>query len=105
MAAPKGFRPPAAGKGRVAGTPNKATKALKDMILGALDQAGGQDYLVAQAAANPGVFLTLVGKVLPTTLAGDPANPITVDVRTPEERQAAAKAMLDDAFGPREKPE
>lgn len=51
--------------GRVKGTPNKTTKALKEMILGALDDAGGQAYLKAQAARNPAAFLTLVGKVLP----------------------------------------
>lgn len=58
------------------GIPNKVTKALKEMILGALDQAGGQDYLAAQAQDNPGAFLQLVGKVLPMTLAGDPDAPL-----------------------------
>lgn len=65
MAAAKGTRPPNAGKGRKAGTPNKVTAALKDMVLNALASAGGEDYLVAQAKANPTAFLTLVGKVLP----------------------------------------
>lgn len=51
--------------GRVKGTPNKVTGQLKDMILGALDEAGGLDYLVTQARDNPNAFLTLVGKVLP----------------------------------------
>ena len=51
--------------GRQKGTTNKATKELKDMILGALDDAGGQEYLRLQAIENPGAFLTLVGKVLP----------------------------------------
>jgi hypothetical protein len=51
---------------------NKTNAALKEMILGALDQAGGQDYLAEQAAKNPSAFLALIGKVLPTTLAGDP---------------------------------
>jgi hypothetical protein len=48
------------------------------MILGALDQAGGESYLLQQARENPNAFLTLVGKVLPTTLAGDQNNPVTV---------------------------
>lgn len=54
------------------GKPNKTTKALKDMILGALDQAGGEQYLLdcAQDPKLAGPFLTLVGKVLPTTLQG-----------------------------------
>src|SRR3954454_6061457 len=62
--------------GRGKNTPNKITKALKEMILGALDDAGGQQYLVTQARDNPAAFMTLLGKVLPTTLAGDSHNPI-----------------------------
>lgn len=54
-----------AGKGRAKGVPNKVTKQLKDMILGALDDAGGQEYLVKQAMDNPNVFCALVGKILP----------------------------------------
>lgn len=53
------------GKGRPKGSRNKVTVAVKDMILQALDGAGGVDYLIAQASQNPSAFLTLVGKVLP----------------------------------------
>jgi hypothetical protein len=38
------------------------------MILGALHDAGGQRYLTQQARENPTAFLTLLGKVLPTTV-------------------------------------
>lgn len=48
------------------------------MVADALDQAGGVDYLVKQAEANPGPFLALVGKVLPLQLSGDPENPLVV---------------------------
>lgn len=54
-----------AGKGRPKGSVNKSTKALKDMILEALNKKGGIAYLMAQADENPTAFLTLVGKVLP----------------------------------------
>jgi hypothetical protein len=71
-----------AGKGRVKGVPNKVTKQLKDMILGALDEAGGQKYLMAQAHDNPSAFLSLIGKVLPAELkaelTGSDGGPITV---------------------------
>ena len=55
--------------GRRKGVPNKFSGALKDMILKALDESGGVDYLVRCAnAENPAPFLALVGKVLPLTV-------------------------------------
>ena len=74
-----------AGKGRKSGVPNKVTKALKDMILGALDAAGeevepgggGQAYLVTQARENPVAFLSLVGKVLPQDIQASVAHTLT----------------------------
>lgn len=66
-AAPKqrGNRPPAAGIGRKKGVPNKITRDVREMVLGALADAGGQEYLAKQAHLNPGAFLSLVGKTLP----------------------------------------
>jgi hypothetical protein len=58
------------------GIPNKLTADVKAMILAALDQAGGAQYLLKQAQTNPNAFLTLVGKVLPMTVSNDPQNPI-----------------------------
>lgn len=78
-------KPPAAGKGRQKGVPNKLTKQLKDMILGALDDAGGQEYLATQAVKNPAAFMTLIGKVLPLQVVGggpdDPAVQHAITVR------------------------
>jgi hypothetical protein len=59
--------------GRKKGTPNKFSGELKEMVLNALSTAGGEDYLVQQAKANPTAFLTLVGKVLPLQVTS-PAN-------------------------------
>ena len=70
-----------AGKGRPKGAANKSTVAVKEMILAALDKAGGIEYLVAQSDANPAAFMTLVGKVLPLQIAGDAANPVHVATR------------------------
>lgn len=53
------------GGGSRKGIPNKVNKELKDMILGALNDAGGQEYLAARALDTPGPFLALVGKILP----------------------------------------
>lgn len=67
--------------GRAKGVTNKVTADVKAMILTALDKAGGAAYLLQQAQTNPNAFLTLVGKVLPMTVAGDPTNPLAVVTR------------------------
>ena len=62
------------GPGRPKGSLNKTTKAIKEMVVQALDEAhpeGGVEYLKLQAATNPTAFLTLVGKVLPLQIQGD----------------------------------
>ena len=64
----KGNPHPKAGPGRPKGSTNVMTKALKDMILGALDRAGGEDWLLEQAQVNPAAFMTLIGKVLPSEM-------------------------------------
>ncbi len=56
--------------GRVKGTLNKNTAAIKEMIEAALTEAGGVDYLVAQSEKNPVAFMGLVGKVLPMQVTG-----------------------------------
>jgi len=64
------------------GKPNKATKALKDMILGALASAGGEEWLLEQARINPATFMNLIGKVLPSeiNLGGKDGERLTVDI-------------------------
>ena len=75
-------KPPAAGMGRKKGTPNKTTALLKDAILRAAEEAGGKDglvgYLTQQAIANPGPFMSLLGKVLPMQVTGADGGPIKV---------------------------
>ena len=70
------------GPGRPKGMPNKSTAQLKEMILGALDESGGVEYLVKRAndPRTAGAFLSLIGKVLPMTVAGDPDNPLQAKV-------------------------
>lgn len=89
MAAAKGTRPPNAGKGRKTGVQNKVTRDLKDMILGALHRAGGEDYLLAQANAdNPTPFLALVGKCLPKDMNVTATVTLTDLLREVEARRA-----------------
>ena len=68
MPAPKGTRPPAAGKGRPKGARNKLTRDIREMIRAALDKAGGIAYLVKQAELNPTAFMSLLGKMIPTQI-------------------------------------
>jgi len=79
-----------AGAGRPKGVPNKLTTDLKTMILGALEDAGGRDYLTQQAAQNPAAFLTLVGKILPLQMVGDRDNPVQFVVRGPSAVESAS---------------
>lgn len=78
MSRPKGL--PKTG-GRQKGTTNKSTAELKDMILQALDGAGGVGYLQEQANKSPSAFLTLIGKVLPLQVTGPNGGGIVIEVR------------------------
>lgn len=77
------------GQGRPKGIPNKITTSLKEMILGALDEAGGQSYLVEQAMKNPNAFLQLVGKIIPSEIT---ATAITVQNNQPMSLEEFYKA-------------
>jgi hypothetical protein len=70
-------KPPAKGGSRK-GIPNKITGELKQMILTALDQAGGVEYLAEKAESHPQAFMALIGRVLPMTVSGDPDNPLAM---------------------------
>ena len=71
IAAPRGTRPPS---GSRKGVPNKISADVRAMILAALEQAGGEDYLLAQARDNPRAFLSLLGRILPTQVTGKMAS-------------------------------
>lgn len=64
--------------GRVKGTPNKNTTAVKDMVVQALSESGGVEYLKKIAEENPTAFLTLVGKVIPLQVTGEGGGPLVV---------------------------
>lgn len=76
------------GKGRPKGSPNRTTALLKDAILKAAEQAGNKlgkeglvSYLEAQATESPAAFLSLLGKVLPMQVVGDPDQPLQTVTR------------------------
>jgi hypothetical protein len=84
--------------GRRKGTPNKLTRDLREMILGALADAGGRAYLVAQAKKNPSAFLTLLGKLLPSQATGDD-DPIEVELSDVEVARCLAFLLARGAQG------
>lgn len=80
------------GKGRKKGVPNKTTALLKDAILQAATEAGGKDglagYLQTQAIANPGPFMSLLGKVLPMQVKGEDGGPVAIVFKTVYEERS-----------------
>lgn len=57
------------GPGRPRGSENRINRDVRAMVLAALNEAGGQAYLVRQAEANPKAFLALVARVIPKEVA------------------------------------
>lgn len=62
--------------GRPKGAQGKVAGSVKEMVLCALHAKGGVKYLEKQADLNPKGFMTLLAKIIPTTLAGDKENPV-----------------------------
>ena len=54
--------------GRKKGTPNKATKLIKDAVMESFAKVGGVDYLVRVADEDPKAYLILLGKILPSEI-------------------------------------
>lgn len=79
--AKSGRKPPAV-RGNRKGVPNKVTADLKNMILTALSNAGGAEYLERKAndPRTASAFLGLVGKVLPMTVANEPGKEFLISV-------------------------
>ena len=90
--------------GRQKGTPNKMTATLKEMILGALDQVGGERYLVDQSKRNPTAFIALLGRLLPSEIkasqASAPLSFVKIDLEpfrlVPGGRESAPSGQGDD---------
>lgn len=79
------------GPGRPKGATNKVNRELKEMILQALDESGGVEYLIdcAHDPKTKSAFLTLIGKVLPMTVQGpNPDGSHTFTVNAPWLKQA-----------------
>jgi hypothetical protein len=77
------------GAGRPRGTPNKVSADLRAMILGALNSVGGERWLARQAEQNPTAFMSLLGRILPTTVANADGSPLAMHL-------LAAKLVSDE---------
>lgn len=98
VAATKRRMPPAAGKGRPKGSQNKVPREVKQMVLHALDGAGGVAYLI-RCAKDPKLapsFLTLLGKVLPLQVTGPGGGPLQSVSMTPDEFRAIAAEVASN---------
>ncbi|MES2783585.1 MAG: hypothetical protein V4657_12385 [Pseudomonadota bacterium] len=93
-----------AGPGRPKGVPNKSTAAIKDMVLSALDNVGGIEYLEKQAVLQPVAFMGLLAKIMPTQITGADDGPVQIErVKTDAEsfkRTIAGIAARIGAGGP-----
>ena len=102
--------------GRPKGSPNKTTKALKEMILASLDELGGKEYLKALAIENSSAYSSLLKAVYPTTLATENDGGVGVQLEfrrivcwpdgreeieniTPKQLPAPASSPTDDTKG------
>ena len=81
------------GAGRKPGVPNKLSADIKNMILNALSDVGGEQYLAARARDCPIAFLSLLGKVLPMQIASENGGALLVDFRWQDETPAGNGAQ------------
>ena len=79
-----GSKPGERSGGRKKGTPNKLSAGLREMILGALEEEGGQAYLREQARKNPTAIMALLGKILPTVVDAKVDQTVTHRIDAPE---------------------
>ena len=79
------------------GVPNKLTADLKAMILGALEDVGGREYLAQRAIDTPSPFLALLGKILPMQVVGDRDRPLAISFEWAPARSLGTKVANDTA--------
>lgn len=67
------------GAGRPKGSLDKGNALIREMIVQALDEAGGVEYLVNTAKSHQGAFLALIGKVMPVQVEGAGGGPVQIE--------------------------
>lgn len=82
------------GQGRPRGARNKLSADVKEMIICALNELGGQEYLVRQATENPTAFLALVGRIIPKEVRANVAASHAISDLSPMQQRAIAEAVI-----------
>jgi hypothetical protein len=68
------------GAGRPKGSLDKGNAAIREMIVSALNAAGGVKYLQGLALSHPPAFASLVGKAMPLQVTGEDGGALIVKV-------------------------
>lgn len=68
------------GSGRVAGTPNKATRNTKEALQEAFEKLGGVNSLVSWGKDNQTEFYKLWSKIIPLDVNANVSGGITVNI-------------------------
>ena len=81
----RGSKPGERRGGRQKGTPNKISGTVREMVLEALAQKGGTEWLKEQMDKNPSAYMALLGKILPQQHTGLNDGPLSIRWMTQEE--------------------
>jgi len=65
------------------------------MVLGALSDVGGRDYLAARALDQPVAFMGLIGRVLPLQVTGENGGALVVDFRWADAQPQLERPAID----------
>lgn len=82
---PRGSKPGERRGGRQKGTPNKATRDIRQAILNVYERMGGEDALLVWATANTDTFYTaFLTKMVPrpVEVGGPEGGPVEVIIRS-----------------------
>jgi len=82
--------------GRRKGVANQTTAKVKEAILSAFDQVGGEAYLVKVANDDPKIFCALLARLLPTEMKAEISDSTSESI-VERLRRGRARAMLDEA--------
>lgn len=84
------------GKGRRRGSKNKVSKQAKELVLEALDDLGGKQWLLDLAEREPRSFAAMVQKLVPTEVDAKVDHDVTISLNVGKRPQPAKVKVIDD---------